>query len=74
MQFPQKLTSNKTLFTLTKNLMLIFILFNLAIAQTTNEWENPNIVGKNKESPHCTNYPYTTIKQALKNDSDLYLC
>ena len=62
------MSSRKTLFTITQIIILIFILFNPATAQPTNDWENPNIVSINKEPPRCTSYPYATIEQALKND------
>ncbi len=44
MKFPQKLLSRRTLSNMTQAVILIFILFNLAGVQITNDWENPNVV------------------------------
>ena len=35
---------------------------------STNDWENPQIVGQNKEAPHATLYPFEKIENAIKND------
>ncbi|UCG01475.1 MAG: DUF4981 domain-containing protein [Candidatus Heimdallarchaeota archaeon] len=36
-----------------------------------NDWENPGIIGYNKEPPHCTFIPYLDIHTALKNNPSL---
>ncbi len=36
-----------------------------------NDWENPAIVGCNREPPHCTYIPYTDIKTALEHNPSL---
>jgi len=56
------------IFLLLQLIISALIFFNSATAQTTTEWENPDIVGINKEPPHCSYYPYATLAQALKND------
>ncbi|MDH5405692.1 MAG: DUF4981 domain-containing protein [Candidatus Aminicenantes bacterium] len=33
-----------------------------------NDWENPAMIGQNKEPAHCTYIPYEDIKNALNND------
>jgi len=33
-----------------------------------NDWENPAVVGRNKEPAHCTYIPYVDIKNALEGD------
>ena len=34
----------------------------------TNDWENPEMIARNKEAPHCTLMPYANEAQALKAD------
>ncbi|MFX1533250.1 MAG: glycoside hydrolase family 2 TIM barrel-domain containing protein, partial [Promethearchaeota archaeon] len=34
----------------------------------SNDWENPKILGRNKEAAHCTYIPYADTQTALKND------
>ncbi|MHA2246866.1 MAG: glycoside hydrolase family 2 TIM barrel-domain containing protein [Candidatus Hodarchaeales archaeon] len=36
-----------------------------------NDWENPDVVSKNKEPPRCIFVPYSDIKIALKNNPSL---
>lgn len=31
-----------------------------------NDWENPEMIGQNKELPHCTLIPYADIESAMK--------
>ena len=38
------------------------------MAETVNDWENPAVVGRNKEAPRCFFIPYADIKTALQND------
>jgi len=33
-----------------------------------NDWENPEVVGRNKEEPHSTFIPYPDLESALSND------
>lgn len=35
---------------------------------TLFDWENPAVVGRNKEPAHCTYIPYSDIQTALKNE------
>jgi beta-galactosidase len=61
--------------------ILIFIALNTSVAykssrkepleQKTKEnkisdWENPAMIGRNKEAAHCTYTPYADIETALK--------
>ena len=34
------------------------------------DWENPNVIGINKEPGHCTLIPYSDIETALKADRE----
>ncbi|NIA30432.1 MAG: beta-galactosidase, partial [Actinobacteria bacterium] len=34
-------------------------------AAPTNDWENPEMFGQNKEPAHCTSIPFATVKKAL---------
>ena len=54
-------------------LFLLIIYGNLFPVQLTgqtptNDWENPNMFGLNKEPGHCTFIPYEDHKQALRDD------
>ena len=44
--------------------LLIFSFF--AFSQNLNDWENPKVIGINKEEPHATLIPYKDIKIAKK--------
>ncbi|UCH98650.1 MAG: DUF4981 domain-containing protein [Candidatus Aminicenantes bacterium] len=33
-----------------------------------NDWENPEVFGRNKEAPHCPIIPYADIETAVKED------
>ena len=46
-------------------LILIFTAGSLA-ADQTNDWENPEMIGRNKEPAHCTLIPYPDIQGALE--------
>src|SRR4030042_2466030 len=35
-----------------------------------HDWENPEMIGENKEPPHCTLMPYPDIETALKGSRD----
>ncbi len=52
-------------------LMIIFlaVLMNSINAQnSSNDWENPEIIGINKQPPHATLMPYENLEQALQAD------
>jgi beta-galactosidase len=64
---------------------LIFVALNLAVAlqpgasehsqsngkeNKTMDWENPAMIGRNKEPAHCTYIPYADTETALKNNPD----
>jgi beta-galactosidase len=51
-------------------LLLAFIAFRLSAAQDTprNDWENPDVVGRNREPAHCTYTPFADVESALTND------
>ena len=53
-------------------LIWLLTLSNVSLAQKkgATEWENPRIVGRNREAPHCTYIPYADIETALKNDKN----
>ncbi len=67
---------------LTLKLVFIFLILNISPAankeihpnsKTTEEkgvfdWENPNVVERNKEPGHCTYVPYTDARTAVQND------
>ncbi len=69
---------------LTLNLFFIFLILNISPAayrdiypesRTAEEkavfdWENPDVVGRNKEPGHCTYVPYADIGTAVQNDPD----
>ncbi|UCE21110.1 MAG: beta-galactosidase, partial [Candidatus Aminicenantes bacterium] len=35
-------------------------------AEETNDWENPQMIGQNKEPSHCTLIPYAALGKAIK--------
>jgi beta-galactosidase len=45
----------------------LILFFLMAVVQTTqaNDWENPGMIGQNKEPAHCTLMPYPDTKTAL---------
>ncbi|NIO21734.1 MAG: hypothetical protein GTN76_13660, partial [Candidatus Aenigmarchaeota archaeon] len=64
-------------------LILIFIALNISVAYKHSEkgplqqkareneikdWENPAMIGRNKEPAHCTYIPYADTETALKNN------
>jgi beta-galactosidase len=66
-----------------KGLILIFIVLNISVAYKSsgkeppeqkakgnkvNDWENPAMIGRNKEPAHCTYIPYVDTETALKNN------
>jgi len=51
--------------------VLIFsfvILNNNVLSTEKNDWENPEIVGINKELPHCTLVPYNNVTKAIEGE------
>ncbi len=53
------------------NILVSTIIFNFypAISQTqVNDWENPKLVGLNREAPHAIMQPYIDTKAALAGD------
>jgi len=63
--------------------ILIFVALNISVAlqnnlndlpeskvreNKINDWENPAMIGRNKEAAHCTYIPYADTETALKND------
>ncbi len=62
--------------------ILIFVALNISVAykssgkepleqkakgNKTNDWENPAMIGRDKEPAHCTYIPYVDTETALKN-------
>lgn len=54
-------------------LKMIFVpvlcLAGIALAQIP-DWENPEMIGQNKEPPHCTLIPYADVQSALKGERE----
>jgi beta-galactosidase len=67
---------------LTLNLVFVFLIMNIFSATNREsypeskmnqenvayDWENPDVVERNKEPGHCTYVPYADIRTAVKND------
>jgi len=47
-------------------ILFFAIMPGTATAQEIRDWENPDVVRINKESPHCTLVPYSGASRALK--------
>ncbi len=43
-------------------------LSSIGRAQEAADWENPEMIGENKESAHATKIPYATVGRAVKGD------
>lgn len=59
-----------------KVFMLFMLLFNNVLSQVINDWENPLVIGMNKEPAHATLVPYHDNRAAYKSDiedSEYYL-
>ncbi|MEA3477759.1 MAG: beta-galactosidase, partial [Bacteroidota bacterium] len=61
-------------------MLIMLISFQSSLMKAQNEaipdWENPFVVGINKEDPHCTLLPYADESSAIrsiKNDSPYYI-
>jgi len=52
--------------------LLIFasLIFHIISAQSSCDWENPDVIGINKNSPHCTMIPFPDERMALENNRD----
>lgn len=50
--------------------ILTVLNFSWAQQKETNDWENPAVVGRNREPAHCTYLPFSDINTALKNDAN----
>jgi len=50
------------------SLFLVFSFLLLAQEKSGNDWENPEIIGINKEAPHSTLMPYISVKDAKKGE------
>jgi len=58
-----------------KYLLIFSILIFFSVISTTltaqiPDWENPEMIGQNKEPPHCTLIPYPDVPIALNNNRD----
>ena len=50
------------------SLIMATTLCNFAQNVQVYDWENPAVISINKEDPHATLIPYSTVEQALKGD------
>ena len=41
-----------------------------AFGGEVNDWENPEMIGQNKEQPHCTLIPYNDLQKAIKGSRE----
>ncbi len=48
----------------------LMLLIGQTTAQVQNDWENPAVIGINKEQPHVTLYPFDTFEQAVDGKHD----
>ena len=48
----------------------IVVTSSITLAKAVPDWENQNIIGINKEAPHCTLMPYASEGKAVKADRD----
>jgi beta-galactosidase len=67
---------------LTLTLVILFLILNISPADNREihpksktaeeegvfDWENPDVVGRNKEPGHCTYVPYADVGAAVQND------
>jgi len=56
--------------------ILVFIYYNNLHCQPANDWENPAVIGLNKQPPHATLMPYQSVEDALSFDrtkSDFFI-
>lgn len=50
------------------SLLIAMIIPAMGQESKPNDWENPQVISINKEKPHATLMPFSTINGALKND------
>ncbi|MBN1844794.1 MAG: DUF4981 domain-containing protein [Sedimentisphaerales bacterium] len=46
--------------------VLVGVLSLAAFAEPVNDWENPAVIGRNKQPGHCTLIPYASVDQAIQ--------
>ena len=66
-----------TKFSFSVTIGLLAILLTAGQALAANDWENPEMIGRNKEAAHCTLMPYADTETALqvtKEASPFYKC
>lgn len=68
MKYQNTLTTNSTI--ACKLFMALLLLAGSLTAQTQNDWENPSVIGINKEQPHAILYPFDTYEQAIEGHHD----
>lgn len=49
-------------------MMLFYSVPNNVYGIEVNDWENPMMIGQNKEPPHCTLIPYSDQEKAINGD------
>ena len=49
-------------------LICLYLISNIAFAQSQNDWENPEIFQRNQVRPHTNLMPFNTLKEALSAD------
>lgn len=47
-------------------MVAIFGIQSMALIQSRNDWENPQVVGHNRECPHATLMPYENFRKAIQ--------
>ena len=68
----KKNSENKLMMAL-RNLAALLVVLCFSIGQTEaqqHDWENPAVIGINKEQPHATLYPFDTWEQALSGQAE----
>jgi beta-galactosidase len=67
--------SKCVLFQVLGAIVVLFILLSITYGQSQPDWENPQVIGWNKEAGHCTLVPYHDARAALQCErqaSDFY--
>ena len=59
----------KILFTSLIIMILLSSVSNNLYGVEVNDWENPTMLGQNKEPPHCTLIPYSNHEKAERGES-----
>jgi len=55
--------------------ILVLLVTGCGLAQEINDWENPQVVGRNKEAPHCTLMPFpdaASAREGISSSSPFY--